>query len=178
MPLDLPPLRIALYATLFIFSLVLFGLSGARLHYTTHLPPGDPLNNGTNFYDPIVAELLVTTLFAMVWSIFLIHTIHKRVENRWVYTFRAEIVGLCILWLMWLVGAAVATSIWGDLSFCQQFRACRLLTALVAFSWMGWIILTTILAISILFSFANRAWVEPMHGRWDPRASIWRSSRV
>ena len=73
MPFDLPPLRIALYFSLvrylffclpqntysalliavesqILFSVVLFGLTAARLHYTTHLPKGDPLNGGNNFY--------------------------------------------------------------------------------------------------------------------------------
>jgi len=29
---------------------VLLGLAANRLHYTLNLPPGDPLNNGENFY--------------------------------------------------------------------------------------------------------------------------------
>ncbi|TFK37283.1 hypothetical protein BDQ12DRAFT_653179 [Crucibulum laeve] len=178
MAFDLPPLRIALYGTLALFSLVLFGLSAARLRYTTHLPPGDPLNGGTPFYDPIVAEILFTTLMTMAWSIFIIHAIHKRAEHRFVSRFRDEIIGLAILWLFWIIGAGIATSIWGDLSFCQEFRACRILTALVAFCWLGWIILTIILGVTLLFAFANRAFVEPLHGRWDPRASHYRDSRA
>lgn len=76
MAFDLPPLRIALYFTLVsvsqsigyecvilmcillqaIFSLILFGLSAARLHYTTHLPRGDPLNGGKDFYGSLFTE--------------------------------------------------------------------------------------------------------------------------
>jgi len=171
MPFDLPPLRIALYFSLILFSLVLFGLSAARLHYTTHLPSGDPLNGGNNFYDPIVVELLFTTLLTVPWSIFIIHSIHKRAEHRLVSTFRGELIGLVILWIFWLVGAAVASSIWGDLSFCFQYHACRLLTVLVVFSWVGWIVITAILVVNLLFSFANKALMEPLHGRWDPRTS-------
>lgn len=62
-------------------------------------------------------------------------------------------------------------SIWGNLAFCQHFEACRILTAIVAFSWLGWIILSVIGAVSLMFSFANGALLEPFHGRWDPRAS-------
>lgn len=71
MVFDLPYLRLVLYSVLVsapdadetlilttimmrrvqgIFSIVLLGLSAARLHYTTHLPPGDTLNGGNNFY--------------------------------------------------------------------------------------------------------------------------------
>ena len=60
---------------------------------------------------------------------------------------------------------------WGDLSFCFHYRACRLLTVLVAFSWLGWIVITVILAVNLLFSLANKALMEPLHGRWDPRTS-------
>ena len=33
-----------------LFAAVLLGLSAQRLHYTTHLPLGDPLNEGKHFY--------------------------------------------------------------------------------------------------------------------------------
>jgi len=65
---------------------------------------------------------------------------------------------------------------WGDLSPCHNYHACRLLSALVAFSWLGWVTLTAILAVNILFSFANKALMEPLHGRWDPRISHYRDS--
>ena len=51
-----------------LFSAVLLGLTATRLHYTLFLPPFDPLNNGQPFYDPIVAELLVTSVLALFWS--------------------------------------------------------------------------------------------------------------
>jgi len=154
-----------------LFSFILFALSAARIHYTTHLPRGDPLNGGNDFYDPVVAELLFTTLITMAWSGFIIYCIHRRVENKYVHTFRGELIGLAVLWLFWIAGAAVASSFWGNLGWCQQFEACRLLTALVAFSWLGWLVLTAIIGISLMFTIANRAFTEPLHGRWDPRAS-------
>jgi len=176
MNLDFPLIRIALYFILGIFSVILFCLCAARLHYTTHLPIGDPLNGGDDFYDPVVVELLFTTMLTVPWCIFIIYAIHKRVESRLISTFRGELIGLSVLWLFWLVGAAVASSLWGDLSFCHEFNACRVLSTLVAFSWLGWITLTAILAVNILFSFANKALTEPLHGRWDPRISHYRDS--
>ena len=62
---------------------------------------------------------------------------------------------------------------WGNLQWCQQYQPCRLLSALVAFSWLGWIVLTAILGISLMFTFANKAFLEPLHGRWDPRMSTY-----
>ncbi|KAF8153748.1 hypothetical protein B0H34DRAFT_661348 [Crassisporium funariophilum] len=171
MQFDLAIMRIALYGALIFFSFILFCLCAARISYTTHLPRGDPLNNGRSFYDPIIAELLVTTLMTIPWSVFIAYSIHKRHENRYISKFRDEVIGLGILWIFWIVGAAVASGIWGNLSFCQQFDACRVLSAIVAFSWLAWLTLSALLAISLLFSFANSAFVEPLHGRWNPRQS-------
>ncbi|KIK67200.1 hypothetical protein GYMLUDRAFT_37266 [Collybiopsis luxurians FD-317 M1] len=175
---DFPALRISLYSALAIFSIVQLGLTAARLHYTTHLPLGDPLNGGSNFYDPIVAELLATSILSIFWSWFIIHCIHKRHENRFITTFRGELIGLFVLWLMQLVGAAIATTFWGKLSFCQIYQACRLLTALVAFGWMNFIILTFVFLVDIAFVVANDGWREPLHGRWDPRASHYGNNRT
>jgi hypothetical protein len=109
MPIDFPPLRVGLYVALGLFSIVLLGLSGARIRYTTHLENGDPLNNGVNFYDPVVAELLFTSLVTFFWSIFMLLTLHKRWEHGFVSTFLFEIIVDVVLWLFWLGGAAAAS---------------------------------------------------------------------
>ncbi|KAJ7672146.1 hypothetical protein DFH06DRAFT_1175438 [Mycena polygramma] len=166
------------YSVFGLFSLVLFGLTAARLHYTTHLPPGDPLNNGNNFFDPIVVELLFSSLLGMIWSVYAVTTIHHLREDRWIHTFFSEIVMLSILFVLYLVGAAIATSIWGNLSFCHQFRACRILTAMLAFAWMPWIILLWLLIASLFIAIANVAFYEPFHGRWNPRDSRFSDRRA
>ncbi|KAA1466973.1 hypothetical protein DENSPDRAFT_812369 [Dentipellis sp. KUC8613] len=166
------PLRITLYAILWIFSAVLLGLSAARLHYTLHLSPFDPLNQGTSFYDPIVAELVVTTLLTMIWAPFIVHNIVTKREYGHLYTFTSELVGLFVLFIFWLVGAAIATSFWGNLHWCHQYMQCRLLTALVAFAWLGWILIFALFLTSLLHSFANSAFSDPMHGQLYPRESV------
>ncbi|KAJ6577439.1 hypothetical protein B0H19DRAFT_1119926 [Mycena capillaripes] len=174
-------IRTFLYSIFGLFSLVLFGLTAARLRYTTHLPPGDPLNNGTNFFDPIVVELLFSSLVGMLWSVYAVVTIHHMREDRIISSFASEIVALSILFLLYLVGAAIATSIWGNLSFCHQFRPCRILTAMVAFAWMSWIMLLFLLVASVFVAIANAAFFAPFHGRWNPRESVYsdrRSSRA
>ncbi|KDQ49938.1 hypothetical protein JAAARDRAFT_610572 [Jaapia argillacea MUCL 33604] len=167
--------RIVLYVILWLFSLVLLGLTADRLYYTTHLKRNDPLHDGINFYDPIIVELMVTSALMLFWIPYIVHVIHGVHEKRVLYRFRGEIIGLFVLWVMWLVGAAYATSLWPDLSWCHQYRPCRILTTLVAFAWMGWIILTIILLATVLFAWSNRAFNEPLHGRWNPRASVFRS---
>ncbi|KAJ7163960.1 hypothetical protein C8R43DRAFT_259202 [Mycena crocata] len=171
-------IRTFLYCVFGVFSLVLFGLSAARLRYTTHLPPGDPLNSGKNFADPIVVELLFSALVGMIWAIYAVVAIHHMREDRFVYTFTAEIVVLSVLFILYLVGAAIATSIWEDLSFCQQFRACRILTAMLAFAWMSWIVLFCSLMASLFTAIANRAFFAPFHGRWNPRESTYSERRA
>ncbi|KAG0701643.1 hypothetical protein DFH29DRAFT_549160 [Suillus ampliporus] len=172
--------RVFLYFILLIFSAVLLALCAVRLHYTTHLSPHDPLNGGVRFYDPIVVELLVTSIITMFWSVHIARTIHRRHEHRLINTFTAELVGLFILFLLWLVGAAVATHTgnppdvnvkWGNLSSCWHYSTCRILTALVAFAWLGWLLVLTLSVMSLLFAIANKAFHDPMHGRWDRRAT-------
>ncbi|KAF7330263.1 hypothetical protein MVEN_02464000 [Mycena venus] len=171
-------IRTFLYCTFGLFSLVLFGLTAARLHYTTHLPPGDPLNNGKNFFDPIVAELLFSSLFGMAWAIYAVLTIHHMREDRLIFSFASEIFVLSVLFVLYLVGAAIATSIWGNLSFCHQFQACRILTAMVAFAWMSWIVILFSLVSSVFVAIANAAFFSPFHGRWNPRESTYSDRRA
>ncbi|KAH8107375.1 hypothetical protein DFH11DRAFT_1637664 [Phellopilus nigrolimitatus] len=171
-----PIIRAFLYIVLWVFSAVLLGLTAARLHYTTHLPLGDPLNQGHSFYDPIVAELIACAILSLIWAPLVIHMIHGRREYRYLSRVWHELLGLFVLWVLWLVGSAIATSIWPNLpSFCSQFEACRLLTAMLAFAWMGWITLTALMVTTLLYATANSSWAEPAHGHWvrenNPRAS-------
>ncbi|OBZ75002.1 hypothetical protein A0H81_05068 [Grifola frondosa] len=151
--------------------LVLFGLSADRLHYTTHLPPFDPLNNGKSFYDPIVAELLATTIFAMFWSSFIIHIIHRSYDLGRLSSFFAELLGLSALFVLYLVGAAIASTFWGNLFWCHRYFPCRILTTLVAFSWMCWVVVLILMIMSALFAYENSAFGLPLHGRFDPRGA-------
>lgn len=124
--------------------------------------------------------------------------IHGRREYKFLSLVWHELLGLAILWLMWLVGAAVATviffwalfslqltdfillgfqSIWPNLpSFCSQYNACRVLTAMVAFSWLCWITITGLVVTTLLYATANSSWADPVHGHWtregtNPRMS-------
>ncbi|EAU87463.1 hypothetical protein CC1G_02222 [Coprinopsis cinerea okayama7 len=173
--LDLPNIRMGLYAAFAVFSFFVFVFCCARLNYTTTLHSSDPLNGGRTFHDPVVAELLFTTLIAMPWSGFMIYTILKRYENRYVSKFREELIILGLIWLFWMVGTGIATSMWGSLGWCQHINACRVLTALVAFCWLGWLALTGLVGLTLLFVIANKAWLEPSHGKWDPRQTVYKA---
>jgi len=174
------PARFVLYIILFLFALVTLALSAVRIHYTTHIPSYDPTNNGVQFYDPVVVELLVTSILTVFWAPFVARTIHGRLEHRFFSSFGAELIGLFVFFILWLVGAAVATHTsnppkldvyWGDLSSCWFFWECRTLTAMLAFAWLSWIVVFALLVTSLLFTIANKAFRDPMHGRWDRRAT-------
>ncbi|TEB06453.1 hypothetical protein FA13DRAFT_1742944 [Coprinellus micaceus] len=126
-----------------------------------------------NSLDPVVAELLFSSLVSLPWCGFMIYSIHKRYENRYISKFRDEMIGLGFLWLFWMVGTGIATSTWVNIAWCQHINACRVLSALLAFAWLGWIALTALLAICLLFTIANHAFLEPLHGRWDPRQTVY-----
>ncbi|KAI1792693.1 hypothetical protein LXA43DRAFT_310464 [Ganoderma leucocontextum] len=165
-------IRVGLYVVLWLFSAVLLGLTGTRLHYTLFLPAYDPLNHGKPFYDPIAAELLATSVIALFWSSYIIHVIHRSYDYGRFSSFAAELLGLMSLFTLYLVGAAIASTLWGDLFFCDQYWQCRVLTVLVAFAWMCWVITFALIVICVLFAVANAAFFHPLHGRYDPRASF------
>ncbi|KAE9407506.1 hypothetical protein BT96DRAFT_104541 [Gymnopus androsaceus JB14] len=136
-------IRAGLYLALLVFTFILFVLCCVRINYTLHLAP--------EFYDPVVAELLFTTIVTLLWCclmlcIFFIETL----KLEFLRLYWHELIGLIILWFLWLGGAAAASSIFGDISTCQQFQACQILSALLAFAWLGWIMLTFLLIISII----------------------------
>ncbi|RXW22121.1 hypothetical protein EST38_g3741 [Candolleomyces aberdarensis] len=62
---------------------------------------------------------------------------------------------------------------WRNIGWCQGVNACRVLSAMLGFAWLGWIALTALLAICLLFTIANHAFTEPLHGKWDPRQTIY-----
>lgn len=135
MALNVSRVRMILYAILVLLSIILFWLCVARLVFTTDL----------GFYDPIVVELLISTILAIVWSFFILYCIYKRVQFQFVSTFRDEIIGLFVLWLFWIIGCSIATSRWGYISCPELQRPCDVIAALLAFSWLGWIVITAIL---------------------------------
>jgi len=164
--------RLVLYCFFWIFAVVLLGLTAARIHYTENLSPEDPLNGGHGFYDPVIAELLAASIFSMLWSTFAIHAIYMRCDRLVIHTFAVEAIALSMLFMMWLVGTAIATTMWGNLGWCHQYSPCRLLSALVGIAWTGWVFVFFLLGACLVHTFVNRAWTEPIHGHLYPRDSF------
>ncbi|KAI0665393.1 hypothetical protein C8Q78DRAFT_1084028 [Trametes maxima] len=60
-------------------------------------------------HDPIVAELLVTSVLALFWSSYIIHIIHRSYDYGRFSLFAFELIGLLILFTLFLVGAAISS---------------------------------------------------------------------
>jgi len=94
--------------------------------------------------------------------------IHRRHEHGFLSTFGGELIVLLMLFILWIVGAAIATQKWGDLGWCRIFTACRLLTAIVAFTWMSWIMTLFLTVSCIWYIVRNDGFAQPVHGRYRP----------
>ncbi|KAH9926659.1 uncharacterized protein BXZ73DRAFT_90922 [Epithele typhae] len=169
--------RVGLYVLLWLFSVVLLGLCATRLHYTIFLPPFDPLNNGQPFFDPIVVELAVTSILALFWSMYTIHIIHRSYDYGRFSSFFFELLGLFVFFVLFLVGAAIASTFWGDLFWCHSFWQCRVLTVLVAFAWMCWVLTFFLFFASLAFAIANSAFFRPFHAQYNPHSSYYAGER-
>ncbi|KAJ3814913.1 hypothetical protein F5876DRAFT_31858, partial [Lentinula aff. lateritia] len=167
-----------------LFSIVLLGLTAARIHQTLNFAPGVSFYGAVSIIDPIVVELLVTSVLAMIWSWFIIHTIHTIRVSGPLTTFRHESIGFFIIWLMFLVGTAIATvrkhppssqNYWANLSVCFGVFTCDILTAIVAFAWLCFITMTLIGFSTMLFLARNNGYSsydEPLHGRWGTGSKV------
>ncbi|KAH9949149.1 hypothetical protein B0H21DRAFT_840612 [Amylocystis lapponica] len=176
-------LRLPLYYTLWLFSGLLLSFTAVRLNYTTHLPAGDPLNNHVDFYahtsarapDPIVVELLVSSILALGFALFVFPVADRFLPDVFleVRSSIAELIALATLWLFWLVGAAVSSTIWPNLSFCAGFAACRILSAMTAFAWLGWVTICGLLVVTLTeFLQRGREPDEPQQVEWAIPASF------
>ncbi|KAF9039829.1 hypothetical protein BJ165DRAFT_1494304 [Panaeolus papilionaceus] len=167
--MGLPSLRLFLYACLFVTSVVLLGLTGYRIHYTKNLDGGDILTNQSHFYDPIIAELVSTSSLAILASLWFMTAIAARIGRGPLGTYMSELLSLFIIWVMFLVGAAITTHKWNNLKWCRGgFKTCRILETIKAFSWICWGFTTFLLLASIANMMRNRHTpAGPVHGRRD-----------
>ncbi|PBK83908.1 hypothetical protein ARMGADRAFT_1067623 [Armillaria gallica] len=149
--------RVALYALLWPMAVILLGLTAYRIHFTKRQGAG---------YQPIIVELLVASIFTLLWvplamfMIFAERASSSRDNNA--STSRAhpkhlpfELLGLGILWLLWLVGAVYTTNrVLPGRNWCGGFsgKQCNILTAILAFAWIGWSLLTLLGILALMHS--------------------------
>lgn len=161
--------RYGAYASLFLWTVLLIILCIVRLNYTSTRRTEKSLNDGNPFYDPSVAELLFTSLVTVIWVPCLLICVRRKAEHVFLTRVWLETAMLGFMWIFWLSGAAAASTVWPNLSFCIQFWQCRELQALMAFAWLGWISLT-VLAIATVFLCVTTSslpnWEAHVHVEW------------
>ncbi|KIO28689.1 hypothetical protein M407DRAFT_242901 [Tulasnella calospora MUT 4182] len=161
-----PFVRVVLYATWAVFAFLLFCLCCARINYTDHSRDEKSLFNGEPFYDPSIVELLISSIFALIWIPVVLILIRKRSTHPIFARQWFELIVLSVLWMFWVGGAGAASTVWPSLSWCHHPQ-CRLLEAIMAFAWLGWIINTVLLFGSIIFAAKNRAWKDDLYDTWN-----------
>lgn len=98
------PLRWALYGLLWVFSVIELGLTGYRIHHT---------RSTTGHYDAIVAELLVASIFTILWVPVTLVLHRSATKSAGVGSslnpLHGETGGNLFIWLFWFIGAIVVT---------------------------------------------------------------------
>ncbi|KAF8520003.1 hypothetical protein BU17DRAFT_65648 [Hysterangium stoloniferum] len=158
--------RFYLYWFFFLWSILLFALSASRISYTENIPPGDPLNDGIDFFDPSVVALLVSSVLALIFAPSMIFILNTQWTHRYLSVVWVEVIAAFVLWIVWLGSTASATNVWPDLSFCIQWRACTNLQAMIAFAWLGWLSLSVLILVTAVSASRAGAWKDNCHGAW------------
>ncbi|KAL5520179.1 hypothetical protein ACEPAG_9392 [Sanghuangporus baumii] len=144
------PHRGALYGLLWTMAVIELGLTAYRIHYT---------NNTFDTYDPIIVELLVTSILTITWIPVILLTLRGILgpsRKRLGFLHRESSRNL-ILWIMWLVGGAIATHKWPRRSFAGPGKQGRILTTIIAFAWIEFGLLTLVKVFSAMEYAAKNA---------------------
>lgn len=154
----LGPVRIFFHALLWTSAVILLGLTAYRVHYTKRLALGDILTSRRHFYDPVIVELLVTSCLTIIGSLGVLAALAARRKGRWgSKSFGMENIYLFIIWVMFLVGAAVTTHKWLRLKWCRgSYKVCRILETIKAFSWICFGLATFLILFAIVDWFLSR----------------------
>ncbi|TEB18049.1 hypothetical protein FA13DRAFT_1758862 [Coprinellus micaceus] len=160
--------RIFLHSLLWACAVVLLGLTAYRIHYTKSLDNGDILTSSSHFYDGVIVEMMVTSCLAILGSMVCIGLIagtrkgsrSSMLAEGWTW----------ILWVMFLVGAAIITHKWLHLKWCRgSYKVCRILETIKAFSWICFG-LTSFLVLLGLIDFLFNKGKETYRSKAAPAA--------
>ncbi|KZV71964.1 hypothetical protein PENSPDRAFT_751343 [Peniophora sp. CONT] len=164
--------RTALYTLLFSFSVD---------ETLTGLPLGQVVR-----YEKILKEVIAASVLTALWALYAVFALAS--PRRWkvyVPTIAIEVGALSIVWLLMLGGAFLAMvehDLWYDYSAymtvyqrmnypyaftCWFSGSCDDLRAMIAFSWLSWIVLSLLLVLAVASPASKGALVPfmvPMHG--------------
>ncbi|KAH9476511.1 hypothetical protein JR316_0010423 [Psilocybe cubensis] len=115
--------------------------------------------------DPIIVELLVTSILALLISAWFLASILGKLRNP-LSKYISEHMSLFVIWVMFLVGAAIMTHKWLHLKHCRgHYKVCRILETIKAFSWMCFILSTFLILASLLSMLTRkRTLSDPVYG--------------
>ncbi|KAF5353291.1 hypothetical protein D9756_007965 [Leucocoprinus leucothites] len=166
------PVRIILYIFFFMFSVILMGLTAYRIHSTKSKSGPDVLTTRTHFSTPIISELLTVSILGTLFSLWMLFCLFAKIGRGFLGVYAFEWFWLAILFVMSLVGAGVVTHEFSNLRWCRYARACRVLEAIKAFSWIFWGWTVFLMLNSLMNMFRNRAGpTGSVHGRRDTMGS-------
>ncbi|CAE6424686.1 unnamed protein product [Rhizoctonia solani] len=141
-------LRLASYATVLAFSLILLGISG---YWVSQLQ-----GVATSFATSSSFSLAVSVItWAFMFPVLLVSILRRGSFLSWV----AIELGICgFLWILWLASAAYTTSLSAgvtlncDLAYSTELENfCRQYQAIQAFSWLNWLILFAYIVLVVVF---------------------------
>ncbi|KIM29431.1 hypothetical protein M408DRAFT_67817 [Serendipita vermifera MAFF 305830] len=155
------------YVVLAVWSLMLFIFTIARLIYTLSPRTDRFLNNGAPFYESSVMELVVCALLGLAFSGVMIFVLRSRNTLGFVSKNGFEVGVLIVQWFLWVGGAGSATTIWPNLNFCVRFSTCRVLQAMMAWAWLGWITISFLLGASLFFAIKTGRWNAQIPISWE-----------
>lgn len=149
------------YILLSLTSCGLFVFTIIRIAFT--IQPRDNVRfsgfNGKSFYDQPVAELCFCGSVSLIFSITMLVVLATKTPRALISRNWFEVIANGILCFVWLGGAAACSALWMNLNYCSVFSQCRILQAMLAFAWFGWVFITINLVVSI--SILARS------GQWD-----------
>ncbi|KAK2462198.1 hypothetical protein APHAL10511_005786 [Amanita phalloides] len=132
--------RLVLYGMIWIFSVILIGFTSSRIHFT-HATAG--------FYEPITAEILSTSVIALIWTTFMMLFLGLRVGGIAASFIVENVFNLCI-WVLYLVGNAIFSHKFAHIGQCRKgAETCRILTGVMAFGWINWAFFTFLIILSV-----------------------------
>ncbi|KAG8762806.1 hypothetical protein FRC11_007680 [Ceratobasidium sp. 423] len=142
-------LRLASFATVLAFSLIVLGISG---YWVSQLEGvATSLATSSSFS---LAVAVIT--WAFMFPVLLVSTMRRGSFLSWV----AIELGICgLLWVLWLASASYTTSMSAgvtlncDLAFSVEFESvCRQYQAIQAFSWLNWLILFAYIVLVVILA--------------------------
>ncbi|KAJ6480125.1 hypothetical protein C8R45DRAFT_348334 [Mycena sanguinolenta] len=144
------PHRRFFYGLIWALAVVELGLTAAHIHFT---------RSRFRTHEAIVAELLATSILTLLWVpvtlVFhrrapdLNHNLNTRGNGRF-GGLHHESSGNIVLWIMWLVGAAIAAHRWPTRAFTGFGRQGDILLALIAIAFVQFGLMTMVKVLALM----------------------------